>query len=301
MLLYHARTCGAEPRGYAWRVYNGNHPALISDEEYDRVQQLLGGLHNTRPQKEELSFVTKGMLKCAKCEYAVVVERVTKKSGKEYIYCHCSGKRKKFKCDQKRINTSEHEILDQIRDELAKYTIDPNFYKLAIEALSEEEQQRVNERDSRLQELKKEQDKKRSELDGLRRMRYTGELTDQVWFMEESEKIQTRIDELEKNINTVETAVKDWRKYADQAFMFARYAKEDFDNGDPERMRYVMKALGAELKLLDRTVIFTPVKYLISIKKTVSEMTSNSETDPTHILQESNDYSGSNSKPWWSI
>ncbi len=132
-------------------------------------------------------------------------------------------------------------------------------------------------------------------------MRYTGELTDQAWFMEESEKIQTRIDELEKNINTVETAVKDWRKYADQAFMFARYAKEDFDSGDPERMRYVMKALGAELKLLDRTVIFTPVKYLIPIKNAVSEMTSNSETDPTHILQWSNDHFSSNSKLWWSI
>lgn len=49
--------------------------------------------------------------------------------------------------------------------------------------------------------------------------------------------------------------------------MFARYAKEDFDSGNPERMRHVMKALGAELKLLDRTVIFTPVKYLIPIKK----------------------------------
>ncbi len=48
-----------------------------------------------------------------------------------------------------------------------------------------------------------------SELDGLRHMRYTGELTDQAWFTEESEKIRARIDELEKNINTIETAIKD--------------------------------------------------------------------------------------------
>lgn len=82
--------------------------------------------------------------------------------------------------------------------------------------------------------------------------------------------------------------------------MFARYAKGDFDSGDPERMRYVMKAL-AELKLLDRTVLFTPIKYLIPIKKAVSEMTSNSETDPTRILLGSNDHSGSNSKLWWSV
>lgn len=48
--------------------------------------------------------------------------------------------------------------------------------------------------------------------------------------------------------------------------MFTRYAKEDFDSGDPERMQYVMKAL-AELKLLNQTVLLTPIKYLIPIKK----------------------------------
>lgn len=63
--------------------------------------------------------------------------------------------------------------------------------------------------------------------------------------------------------------------------MFVRYAKEDFDSGDPKRMQYVMKALGAEMKLSGRTVVFTPVKYLIPIKNAVSNVPSISESGRT--------------------
>lgn len=288
---------------YDGRLYDGQHPAIISSEEYEKVQSLLGGLHNTRPQKDGLGFITKGMMRCAKCGYAVVVERTIKKykngTSKEYVYCHCSGKCKEFKCDQSGKMLAEDKVIEQIRNELAKYTIDPDFYKLAVEALAEEEQHRIDERDDSLRELRKEQDKKRVELDGLRRMRYTGELTDQAWFLEESDRIQSRIDELDKSIETVEMAMKDWRKVADQVFMFARYAKEDFDSGDPERMQYVMKMMGEELKLLDRTVVFTPSKYLIPIKKAVSKLKSNSETARTNDLQGSNDQNSSNNSLWW--
>lgn len=81
--------------------------------------------------------------------------------------------------------------------------------------------------------------------------------------------------------------------------MFARYAKEDFDSGDPERMQYVMKVMGEELKLLDRTVVLTPSKYLIPIKKAVSKLESNSETARTSDLQGSNDQNSSNNSLWW--
>ena len=48
-------------------------------------------------------------------------------------------------------------------------------------------------------------------------------------------------------------------------FMFARYAKENFDSDDWERKRLVIKQLGADLELSGRTIEFTPVKYLIPV------------------------------------
>lgn len=61
------------------------------------------------------------------------------------------------------------------------------------------------------------------------------------------------------------TVAKDWKNKANDVFMFARYAKEDFDSDDWERKRTVIKTLGADLKLSGRTIIFTPVKYLVPV------------------------------------
>ncbi|MBQ3469760.1 hypothetical protein IJH16_02195, partial [Candidatus Saccharibacteria bacterium] len=41
----------------------------------------------------------------------------------------------------------------------------------------------------------------------------------------------------------------------------------DFDSGDLERQQYVLKTLGAEWTLLGSNLTFTPVKYLVPIKK----------------------------------
>ena len=112
-------------------------------------------------------------------------------------------------------------------------------------------------------------------------------------------KLQDQIDALDKQINTVENATKNWRKIADDVFMFARYAKEDLESGDLEKMPYVMKALGAEMKLSGRTVVFTPVKYLIPIKNAVSNVPSISELGRTYSEQGSDTANGSNSSEWW--
>ncbi|MBP5204770.1 hypothetical protein J6Z37_00510, partial [Candidatus Saccharibacteria bacterium] len=195
----------------------------------------------------------------------------------------------------------EQEILNQVRNELSKYTIDQKFFDLAIEALAEEEDRRVAERDTRVEELNKKKNGVENELTGLRRMRYRGEISDQAWFLDEERRLQDQIDALDKQINTVESATKNWRKIADDVFMFARYAKEDFDSGDPKRMQYVMKTLGAEMKLSGRTVVFTPVKYLIPIKNAVSNAPSISESGRTCPEQGSDTANGSTSSEWWSV
>lgn len=70
----------------------------------------------------------------------------------------------------------------------------------------------------------------------------------------------------------MQTAEKRWRDIANDVFMFARYAKEDFDSDSLERNQYVLKALGAELLLSGKTIIFSLIKYLIPIEKSVAGM-----------------------------
>lgn len=73
---------------------------------------------------------------------------------------------------------------------LAKYTIDQEFFDLAIQALAEEEDRRIAGQEKKIRELRRQEDTKKNELSGLRRMCYSGEIKDQAWFMEESDSLE---------------------------------------------------------------------------------------------------------------
>ena len=213
--------------------------------------------------------------------------------------CYCSGKCKTKKCSQSKIYVREEELLNQVKEELSKYTIDPDIFNLVIEALAEEEDNRIAEHDSKIKALRRQLDQKQSNLNGLRRMRYTGEIQDQAWFMNESQMIEKDIENLNKAIASAESVEKKWRDVANDVFMFARYAKEDFDSDDMDRKRYVLKALGAELTLSGRTLTFTPVKYLIPIKNAITSSNTDSEMARTSKLQGSDEAKTALSSRWW--
>ena len=281
---------------------DGNHPPMITMEEHQRILELLGDKHNNRPQSELYDYLFRGAMKCATCGYAIVTEskKKTYKNGKvqEFRYCRCSGKCPDMDCPQSHTYISEKELVEQVKAELAKYTIDQDFFELAIQALAEEEDRRIAGQEKKIQQLRRRESAKKNELNNLRRMRYTGEIKDQVWFMQESDNLEGQIQAIQDSIARVEVAEKRWRDIANDVFMFARYAKEDFDSDDLERKQYVLKALGAELKLSGRTIIFSPVKYLIPIEKAVKSIEANNDLVRTRSQQSKKDPEGSDLTSW---
>ena len=95
---------------------------------------------------------------------------------------------------------------------------------------------------------------KTNELNNLRRAVYKGVIDDHAFFLAEQESIKKEIDKLEADRDKIKTAASNWRDKANDIFMFARYAKEDFDSDDWERKRAVIKRLGADLRLDGRTI-----------------------------------------------
>lgn len=73
-------------------------------------------------------------------------------------------------------------MIQQIKDELSKYTIDEDFFKLAIEALAEEDDIAVTEQNEKIARYDQQIAKKKNELDNLRRSVYMGIITDNAFF-----------------------------------------------------------------------------------------------------------------------
>ena len=210
-------------------------------------------------------------MKCGSCGYAIVTETKEKKlaSGKigVYHYCRCGNKCKKVKCEQK-VRIPEKELEEQIRAELQKFTIADDFFKLAVEALAHEDKMESKKQKESRARISRQIEVKNKQMDGLRRARYSGEITDQAWFLKEQQSIQDEIDVLQEDFDRVIEAGRNWAEVANDVFMFARYAKEDFDSDDLDRKRLVLSRLGGNtLKLVGRNIVFTPNKYFVPILK----------------------------------
>ena len=274
---------------WAGTIYNGNHPPMITEDEFEHMQKLLKPSHTSRPQKDLYRFVLRGMLTCSECGYAIVTEKKCKKlkdgTVREYRYCHCCDKNPHCRCKNRSIYIREEDLIRQIKAELSKYTIDEDFFRLAVEALAEEDDVEVARQNEEIARYDKLITGKKNELDSLRRSVYRGIITDNAFFLSEQESLEKDIVALEKERDRVLTVARNWRETAMDVFMFARYAKEDFDSDDWEKKRVVIKQLGADLKLSGRTIQFTPVKYLVPIEKAYPKLKEKKKLARTDLQQ----------------
>ena len=254
-------------------IYKGNQPRMVSDEEFERVQQIIDPLHATRLKKyQPHDFQLRNLFKCGECGFAITAEqkvKLIKSTGEEksYIYYHCTGRNKKVSCSQRHLHVAEDELLRQLQEKLAKYTVSPKFYELAIEALAQEEDEVVAKDEAKTVARDKAIERKKQAIVNLRRMRYNGEADDDAWYNSEMQTLEDDLKALQEGRNRAERKARDWRAVADETFTFARYAKEDFDTDDIDKKRAVVVKLGAKLEILDRTIQFTPNKYFIPIEK----------------------------------
>lgn len=253
-------------------VLLGNHPAMVTGEEFEKVQQIIDPTHTTRPKNKTYNFQLRNLFKCGECGFAITAEqkhKTIKATGerKSYIYYHCTGKNKAVKCTQPHLHVAEDELMRQVRDKLSKFTISPEFYKLAIEALAQEEDEVVAKDQAKTLARDRAIEKKKLAMANLRRMRYNGEVNDDSWYHTEMQMLEGELESLQTTRNQAEHKARDWRALADETFTFARYAKEDFDSDDLEKKRAVIVKLGEKLTILDRTIQFTPNKYFVPLEE----------------------------------
>ncbi|MEY4747519.1 MAG: hypothetical protein RLZZ416_568 [Candidatus Parcubacteria bacterium] len=77
---------------YCGEIYEGKHEPIISKELFDRVQKVLAKRCKIQVLEKQPQALC-GLLKCGECGCSITAEVQTKKSGRQYIYYHCTKKR----------------------------------------------------------------------------------------------------------------------------------------------------------------------------------------------------------------
>lgn len=239
------------PRGI---VYQGKHQPMITMEEYDRVQALLGKRGRQRPQKHEFPFT--GIIRC-ECGSMITAEEKTKhqKNGNShhYIYYRCS--KKKGQCSEKYLAAPEVER--QVSELLSQLTIGDDFQKWALKYLHKV---RTNEALTDQQIIKNRQAAYESVVKQLENLMLTftspenadhnlmtpAELSElKAGLLQKKAALETELKAQGEHIN-------DWVELTEQTFNFARYASIWFEKGDLKTRKAIFAAIGSDFVLKDR-------------------------------------------------
>lgn len=250
------------------KVYNGNHKPMITLEEYDRVQIILGRKGKPRGQVHEFSYT--GLIRCEVCGSMYTASektKIVKSTGelKTYVYYHCTRKKKEVKCDQRSPMTLK-ELEDQIDIELERYTIIPIFQQWALEILNRGNDKEIEDRTKIYENQHKSLTETQKELDALTKMRYR-ELIDDETFIKERDDLKSKIAKLKGSLRETESRAEKWLELTEKTFNFARYARSKYILGDKAKKRELFSALGQNFSVKDKKAHIIPNEWFVPIEK----------------------------------
>ncbi len=230
--------------------HNGKHRPMISIEEYDKIQQILGRKGKARPKTNE--FALSGLIRCPECGAMIVghdkVKRQKNGNIHYYRYYRCS-RRKDSNCSQSK-HIHEEDLEKQIVWLLDRLELPKEFIDWAFKAIKEE-----NKKDTQVErhinlKHQREYNECNEKIKGLMDMRASKEIT--------ADEFATRKQELTSEFNRLKGLLDDSHVTSldnldkiEKAFKFAENAVEKFKTGSIKEKAQIVYDLGSNLTLKD--------------------------------------------------
>ena len=244
------------------------HEPMISVEEFDHAQKLLGTKGRPRPKKHILPFT--GVIKCGECGCQITGDVKYKKikSTKEirfYTYYKCTRKKVDMDCSQ-RSAVREEELEKMIKTLLDEITIIPEFRDFALNALKEDHENERVFREKVERNLHISIASTQKHLDDLIDMRLDNLLTDEEYKIKK-EDYQNKLVGLRKQLDQNFNRAKQWLENTEKVFDFATRAKEAFDKGDVNVKKEILVALGQNPVMKDKKLHLEFNEWFVPIIK----------------------------------
>lgn len=255
---------------YEWRQgsgeeewLQGTHQPMITEQEFDQVQKILGRAGKPRPKEHKFAFT--GLMRCGYCGSMITAEQKIKRQQNgnvhHYVFYHCTKKKTiSPKCPERSINLNDFNV--QVDKILSGLQISDRFQKWALRYLNDIRKNEAEAQESSFEASQTELARVNKQLDSLL-VKYTspenesGELLADGEYKALKSSLLKRKSELEQDVNIQGRAKLEWLELSERTFNFARYAKTWFEKGDHDVRRAIFACLGSNLVLKDQKVSLT--------------------------------------------
>lgn len=232
----------------AGKIYEGKHGAMITLDEFDRVQELLG--RPGRPRSKKRTFAFAGILRCGECGYGVTAELKVNRFGSRYTYYHCTKKRLDKHCRQ--LSLRAEELEDQILRHLDEITVPERLHRWALgkmERASSETRGDLDVRRASLQEAKESTRRERQNLVSLR----ARDLIEDGEFIAERARLDTELIRLDQALGRLDRTAS-WFEPGRMLISFNQSLISRFKAGGPETKRLILEIVGSNPVLENQEV-----------------------------------------------
>ena len=269
-MFNNVRYAGLVPDPYdSERFYKADYPAMITKEEYDRVQVLLGrkGMPRLASRKQ---FALRGFIRCGVCGGMITAETKTKQiksTGltKTYTYYHCTG-RKVGGCNQRGANVREDDLYKQLLVLLDKYEIHPKMLDWTMEAFRDFAGKEAEQRNVVQASQNSAITNTQNQLDRLLDMATRGLVSDDD-FKLKSDSLKGELKQLHEEQGDAAHRIKNWYETATNTFEKLTSAAEKFASGDLADKKDILLAIGQNPVLIDKSLSLASYDWLIPVGK----------------------------------
>jgi DNA invertase Pin-like site-specific DNA recombinase len=228
------------------RILPGKHPPMITLDQFDRVQELLGRPGRPRRKKHEFAFT--GLIRCGECGCFVTAENQKNHYGTHYAYYRCTKKRSNQRCRQPYISVTDLE--KQIVDFLEEITISDAFNNWLLERVGRMAEGKANDSAAQTRSREVALAALSRQLDNLTKLRVRDLLTDDE-YQRQREEIEREKIRLDQSTAQAEERT-DWLEFSELSSSFCDRAISWFQVGDRETKRLIIEIVGSNFFLRDK-------------------------------------------------
>jgi site-specific DNA recombinase len=257
---------------YKWggEMRLGKHIPMITRQEYDEVQLILGDKGRPRAQTHENPYAC--LLHCGECQSMIVMDPKRKfiKSEnivREYQYFRCSKRRGNCKCLQQG-SIDRDEIDKQLLPIIAAAWLPQSIIEWSLQKLqcSQEDKKRIYQ--EALKHLRTEEERAEAKLNNLvdLRLENPSAFTPES-FEHKRKELEAALTSVQKKLRDREAAAKVWRDDVLDGVKFLEGVHERFTFGNPGTRLDILRRLGQRLELKDKKVTFELTEPYFSLKE----------------------------------
>jgi DNA invertase Pin-like site-specific DNA recombinase len=223
---------------YNHQWYPGKHEPMITIEQFERVQVLLGRTNATRPKKHIFAYT--GLMQCGACGCSITAENKVNRFGSRYVYYHCTRKKRGLLCQEKCVEE------DWLEDQILAFLKSIYLERQAVdEFLAIIEEERTKERrvgGGVALTLRKALESCARHLENLTKMRYRELIPDEEFLRQRAELTQ---EQLKLNERMGQLNGEQWIEPSRNLFLFSNRAMFWLAHGAATEKRQILSTVGS--------------------------------------------------------